>query len=143
MRTLLPLELLQAFQNLEVIYVNCYKQMEEVIASLDSDASSSDKFTFTFPKLREFPLAYLPQLKSIYSAKGVRDSIEEIWIRECPAFKRIPMQLPLLDNGQPSRPPHLRGIWIDEKSKEWWESVVEWNHSNTKNILQPFLKFYS
>ncbi|GLU15386.1 hypothetical protein SLE2022_318820 [Rubroshorea leprosula] len=142
MRKLLPLELLQAFQNLEVIYVNCCEQMEEIIASSDSDASSSNIFTFTFPKLKEFHLAYLPKLKSICSAKGVCDSVEEIWIKECPELKKIPVQLPLLDNGQPSPPPSLRGIWIDRHSKEWWESVVEWDHSNAKNILQLFLKFF-
>ncbi|GLT50824.1 hypothetical protein SLA2020_242840 [Shorea laevis] len=141
MRKLLPIELLSAFQNLEVIWVNNCKQMEEIIASSDSDASSSNKFTFTFLKLKEFHLAYLPQLKSICSAKWVCDSIEEIWICGCPELKRIPVQLPLLDNGQPSPPPCLREIWIDAKSKKWWESVVEWDHSNAKNILQPFLRY--
>ncbi|GKV15046.1 hypothetical protein SLEP1_g25848 [Rubroshorea leprosula] len=121
-----------AFQNLEQIHVNGCKQMEEIIASSDSDASS-DKFTF--PKLRILHLWDLPQLKSICSDKGVMvcDSIEEITIFRCWELKRIPVQLPLLDNGQPS---HLREIKIDEESKEWWESV-EWDH---KNLLQPFLK---
>ncbi|GLT30887.1 hypothetical protein SLA2020_056660 [Shorea laevis] len=110
--------------------------MEEIIASSDSDASS-DKFTF--PKLRILHLWYLPQLKSICSAKGVMvcDSIEEIRIWRCRELKRIPVQLPLLDNGQPSPPPRLKKIEIDEESKEWWESV-EWDH---KNLLQPFLKY--
>ncbi|GLU15747.1 hypothetical protein SLE2022_322150 [Rubroshorea leprosula] len=136
MRKLLPLELLQAFQNLEEIYVYECEQMEEIIASSDSDASS-DKFTF--PKLRILSLCYLPQLKSICSAKGVMvcDCIEKIQIWRCRELKRIPVQLPLLDNGQPSPPPHLREIKIDEGSKEWWESV-EWDH---KNLLQPFLKY--
>ncbi|GLU15721.1 hypothetical protein SLE2022_321900 [Rubroshorea leprosula] len=132
MRKLLPLELLQAFQNLEVIDVRWCKQMEEIIASSDSDASSDQ---FTFPKLRTLLLTDLPQLKSMCSAKGVMvcDSIEKIQIWKCWKLKRIPVQLPLLDNGQPS---HLREIKIDEESKEWWESV-EWDH---KNLLQPFLK---
>ncbi|GKV15056.1 hypothetical protein SLEP1_g25858 [Rubroshorea leprosula] len=105
MRKLLPLELRQAFQNLEEIYVYMCEQMEE----------------------------------SICSAKGVMvcDSIEEIKILECPELKRIPVQLPLLDNGQPSPPPHLKEIWIDAESEEWWESV-EWDH---KNLLQPFLRY--
>ncbi|GKV15042.1 hypothetical protein SLEP1_g25844 [Rubroshorea leprosula] len=135
MRKLLPLELLQAFQNLEEIDVYRCEQMEEIIASLDSDASS-DKFTF--PRLRTLWLANLPQLKSICSAKGVMvcDSIEEIKIWKCREVNRIPVQLPLLDNGQPSPPPRLREIEID---KEWWESV-EWDH---KNLLQPFLKYWS
>ncbi|GLU15361.1 hypothetical protein SLE2022_318590 [Rubroshorea leprosula] len=140
MRKLLPLELLHAFQNLEVIEVDGCEQMEEIIASSDSDASL-DKFNFTFPKLRRLQLRWLPQLKSICSAKGlmVCNSIEKILIRECPELKRIPVQLPMLDNGQPSAPPHLKGIGIDRLSKEWWESL-EWDHPNAKNILQPFLK---
>ncbi|GKV31674.1 hypothetical protein SLEP1_g40347 [Rubroshorea leprosula] len=141
-RKLLPLELLQTFQNLEQIEVVLCDQMEEIIASLDSDASSSDKFTFTFPKLRELRLVFLPQLKSICSAKGVMvcNSIEAIVIGQCPKLKRIPVQLPQLDNGQPSPPPHLKKIEIHEISKEWWESV-EWDHPNAKNVLQPFLKY--
>ncbi|GLU05989.1 hypothetical protein SLE2022_230590 [Rubroshorea leprosula] len=141
-RKLLPLELLQALQNLEVIVVYFCHQMLEIIASLDSDASSSDKFTFTFPKLRELRLSGLPQLKRICSAEGVVvcNSIETIEMVGCPVLKRIPVQLPQLDNGQPSPPPHLREIEIDESSKEWWESM-EWDHPNAKNLLQPFLKY--
>ncbi|GKV15090.1 hypothetical protein SLEP1_g25890 [Rubroshorea leprosula] len=139
MRKLLPLELQQALQNLEKIFVHGCDQMEEIIASSDSDASS-DKFIF--PKLRILKLIRLPQLKSICSAKGVMvcDSIEEIGIRRCRELKRIPVQLPLLDNGQASPPPRLREIRIDEESKEWWESV-EWDHPNAKNLLKPFLKY--
>ncbi|GLU05980.1 hypothetical protein SLE2022_230510 [Rubroshorea leprosula] len=141
-RKLLPLELLQALQNLEVIAVAFCDEMEEIIASLDSDASSSDKFTFTFPKLRELRLWALPQLKSICSAKGVMvcNSIEIIEMLGCRKLKRIPVQLPQLDNGQPSPPPHLREIDIGEHAKEWWESV-EWDHPNAKDLLQPFLKY--
>ncbi|GLT31956.1 hypothetical protein SLA2020_066550 [Shorea laevis] len=142
MRKLLPLELLQALQNLEEIRVwNC-AEMEEIIASSDSDASS-DKFTFTFPKLRMLELVGLQKLKSICSAKGVKiyDSIEEIDICDCPELKRNPFQLPLLDNGQPSAPPRLTAIKIDSRySKGWWESV-EWDHPNAKNLLQPYLKY--
>ncbi|GLU05981.1 hypothetical protein SLE2022_230520 [Rubroshorea leprosula] len=140
-RKLLPLDLLQTLQNLEVITIFSCHQMQEIIASLDSDASSSDKFTFTFPKLRKLCLCDLFQLKSICSAKGVMvcNSIEKIEIHGCPKLKRIPVQLPQLDNGQPSPPPHLREIGIGARSKEWWESV-EWDHPNAKNVLQPFLK---
>ncbi|GLU15304.1 hypothetical protein SLE2022_318050 [Rubroshorea leprosula] len=138
MRKLLPLELLQALQNLEEIRVwNC-EEMEEIIASSDSNASS-DKFTFTFPKLRMLELVNLPKLKSICSAKGVMiyDSIEEIKIRSCLELKRNPFQLPLLDNGQPSPPPRLKAIMIHRR---WWKSV-EWDHPNAKNLLQPYLKY--
>ncbi|GLT25299.1 hypothetical protein SLA2020_004360 [Shorea laevis] len=116
--------------------------MEEIIASSDSDASSLDSFTFTFRKLRELCLWDSPQLKSIYSTKGVMvcNSIEKIALSGCPELKRIPMQLPQLDNSQPSPHPHLREIKIGEESKERWESV-EWDHPNAKNLLQPFLKY--
>ncbi|GLT51634.1 hypothetical protein SLA2020_250320 [Shorea laevis] len=142
MRKLLSLELLQALQNLEVIWVSRCEQMEEIIASSDLNASSSEKFTLLFRKLRRLWLLRLPQLKSICSAKGVMvcDSIEEIWINECPELKRIPVQLPL-DNGQPSPPPNLKEIIISKGSEEWWESVVKWDHPNANNILQPLLKF--
>ncbi|GLT50810.1 hypothetical protein SLA2020_242720 [Shorea laevis] len=141
-RKLFPPELVQTLQNLEKIRVSHCKQMEEIIASSNSDPSS-DKFTF--PKLTKLKLSNLDQLKSICSGKGVMvcDSIEEIKIGYCQKLKRIPLQLPLLDNGQPSPPPCLREIKIYEKSKEWWESVVELDHPNAKNILQPFLKFIS
>ncbi|GLT31099.1 hypothetical protein SLA2020_058610 [Shorea laevis] len=88
MRKLLPLELLPAFHNLEEIHVNRCEQMEEIIASSDSDASW-DKFTF--PKLRRLILRDLPQLKSICSAKGVMvcDSIEKIIIWRCRELKKI------------------------------------------------------
>ncbi|GLU15298.1 hypothetical protein SLE2022_318000 [Rubroshorea leprosula] len=142
LRKLLPLELIQALQNLEEIIVLTCDQIEEIIASSDLDASSSDKFTFTFPKLRELRLWNLPQLKSICSAKGVMvcNSIEKIVMSGCPELKRIPVQLPQLDNGQPSPPPHLKEIKIGEQSKEWWETV-EWDHPDAKNLFQPFLKY--
>ncbi|GLT35763.1 hypothetical protein SLA2020_101900 [Shorea laevis] len=138
-RKLLPLELLQAHQNLEKIEVSDCEKMEEIIASSDLDASS-DKFIF--PKLRELKLIKLPQLKSICNGKGVMvcDSIEDIRLIRCPELKRIAVQVPLLDNGQLSPPPCLREILIHKDSKEWWESV-EWDHPNAKKVLQPFLKY--
>ncbi|GKV44744.1 hypothetical protein SLEP1_g51903 [Rubroshorea leprosula] len=140
MRKLFPLELLHALQNLEKIEVRECKQMGEIIASSNSDASP-DKFTF--PKLRELILSCLDQLKNICSAKRVMgcDSIKDVQIIECPKLKRIPLRLPLLDNGQQSPPPCLKKIEIDYYLREWWESVVELDHPNAKNILQPFLKF--
>ncbi|GLU15333.1 hypothetical protein SLE2022_318320 [Rubroshorea leprosula] len=119
-----------------MIYVDDCEQMEEIIASSNSDASSSDTFTFTFPKLSELCLWNLPQLKSICSAKGVMvcNSIEKIAMSRCPQLKRIPVQLPQLDNSQPSLHPHLREIKIGEELKEWWESV-EWDLPTAKNLL--------
>ncbi|GLU15383.1 hypothetical protein SLE2022_318800 [Rubroshorea leprosula] len=136
-RKLFSLDLLQALQNLEEIVVWSCSQMEQIIASSDSDALS-DKFLF--PRLRKLTLGVLPQLRTICSAKGVMvcDSIEEITIKGCPELKRIPLQLPQLDNGHSSPFPRLKKIVIDEDSNEWWESV-DWDDPNAKNLLQPFL----
>ncbi|GKV49044.1 hypothetical protein SLEP1_g55817 [Rubroshorea leprosula] len=142
MRKLLPVELLQSFQNLEQIDVDRCEQMEEIIASSDLDALSSK---FTFPKLRTLLLTDLPQLKSICNAKGVMvcDSIEKIQISRCRELKRIPVQLPLLDNGQPSPLPRLKEIWIDEDSKKWisisvvgnWQEESQAPVSNELRVL--------
>ncbi|GKV49034.1 hypothetical protein SLEP1_g55806 [Rubroshorea leprosula] len=129
MRKLLPLELLQAFQNLEEINVIKCKQMEEIIASSDSDASS-DKFTFPkCPELKRIPMQ-LPLLDNGQPSPPPH-------LREIKIEKEWWESLPLLDNGQPSPPPRLREIELDEESKEWWESV-EWDR---KNLLHPFLTY--
>jgi disease resistance protein RPS2 len=52
----------------------------------------------------------------------------------------MPICLPLLENGQPSPSPSLKYIRVD--SEEWWESVVEWEHPNAKDVLRPFVEFF-
>ena len=27
--------------------------------------------------------------------------------------------------------------------EEWWESVVEWEHPNAKDVLRPFVEFFN
>ena len=64
---------------------------------------------------------------------------KHIWIANCQKLKRMPICLPLLENGPPSGLPSLQNIFI--YPREWWEYVVEWDHSNAKNVLHPFVKF--
>jgi disease resistance protein RPS2 len=45
----------------------------------------------------------------------------------------------LLENGQPSPPPSLKKI--KAHPEEWWETVVEWEHPNAKDVLRPFVTF--
>jgi disease resistance protein RPS2 len=52
-------------------------------------------------------------------------------------LKRLGIHLPLLENGQLSHPPSLRVMEIHPK--EWWESVVEWENPNAKEVLRPFI----
>jgi len=132
--------------NLEEIIVEGCEKMEEIIGGTRSDEegdmgeeSSIRNTEFKLPKLRRLHLENLPELKSICSAKLICDSIEDIWILNCEKLKRMPICLPLLENGQPSPPPSLIYIWV--YPEEWWESVVEWEHPNAKDVLRPFVMF--
>jgi disease resistance protein RPS2 len=52
----------------------------------------------------------------------------------------MPICLPLLENGQPSPPPSLK--YINALPEEWWETVVEWEHPNAKDVLRSLVKFW-
>ncbi|XVF78199.1 hypothetical protein PTKIN_Ptkin14bG0111000 [Pterospermum kingtungense] len=134
---------LHNLQNLEYLSVRHCDEMEEIIASeseITSTTTASSKFTTILPKLISFEVRDLPELKSICGANGamVCDSIQEIEIKNCPKLKRIPMNLPLQDGGQPSPPPSLRIISVS--SEEWWE-LVEWDHPIAKSLLQPYVSY--
>jgi len=139
MKKLFPLVLLPNLVNLERIEVTSCNKMEEIIGTTDEESSTSNSITeFILPKLRTLRLSELPELKSICSSKLTCDSLEDIAVIRCQKVKRMPICLPLLENGQPSPPPSLKKI--EAIPKEWWESVVEWEHPNAKDVLRPFVK---
>ncbi|XVE50290.1 hypothetical protein DITRI_Ditri01bG0149900 [Diplodiscus trichospermus] len=128
-------------QNLKFLYVVGCEEIEEIIASeseLEEEGASS--FKFTLPKLCWLELCNLPALKSICGANGVVicDSIVQIDIINCPELKRIPLNLPLQDDGQPSPPPCLETICISSEPEEWWQ-LVEWDHPSAKSLLEPYI----
>ncbi|XP_034916851.2 probable disease resistance protein At4g27220 [Populus alba] len=145
MKKLFPLALLPSLVNLEQIIVYDCEKMEEIIwtrsdeEDVVGEEESSSNIEFKLPKLRVLDLCDLPKLKSICSAKLICDSLEEIEVSYCHELKRMEIFPPVLENGQPSPPPSLARICI--YPKEWWESVVEWEHPNTKDVLLPFVVF--
>jgi disease resistance protein RPS2 len=133
--------------SIEVIEVRNCEKIEEIISGTRSDeegvkGEESNSCSITdlkLTKLRSLTLSELPELKRICSAKLICDSLEVIKVLNCEKLKRMPICLPLLENGQPSPPPSLEFIGV--YPEEWWESVVEWEHPNTKDVLRPFILF--
>ncbi|XVF78220.1 hypothetical protein PTKIN_Ptkin14bG0112800 [Pterospermum kingtungense] len=134
---------LQKLQNLSTLEVERCVDMEEIISSEPELEHGTSALKFSFPKLRILRLKNLPKLKSICGANGVMvcDSIQQIEIISCPELKRIPLNLPLQDDGQPSPPPSLRAIYIRPKE---CQELVEWDHPYAKSLSQPYIsEFYS
>jgi len=107
---------------------------------MGEESSSSSSIEFKLPKLIDLTLDGLPELKNICSAKLICDSLEVIKVKNCEKLRRIGICLPLLENCQPSRPLSLTRIHA--RPKEWWESVVEWEHPNAKDVLRPIVEFW-
>ncbi|KAK6230430.1 hypothetical protein QUC31_001948 [Theobroma cacao] len=138
-KKLFPVELSQGLQNLEEIHVERCEEMEEIIASEENHKEKGT--TFILPKLKSLKLVDLPKLKSICSGGLMipADSLQFLHIVECPEVKRIPLSLPLVENGKPSPPPSLPKMTVSPR--EWWESV-EWDQPDAKEVLSPFVEYW-
>ncbi|GLT41604.1 hypothetical protein SLA2020_487630 [Shorea laevis] len=124
-----PRLLVRHLQNLECICVMHCEELEEIIASEESEEEEDGKFPLH--KLKSLGLSGMPKLKSICGRTRVLvcDSLECLEIRDCPLLKRVPLS-------PPSSLKEIRVSW-----KESWESW-EWEHPNAKDILLPFVEFH-
>ncbi|KAK4859044.1 hypothetical protein QYF36_025902 [Acer negundo] len=129
-------------KNLEEIIAGYCGEMEEIIAIDDVDCKK--ELIISLPKLRNLTLIGMPELKSIINVCGsngviVCDSLQEIYIEDCPQLKRLPIYLPIDEKGEPSPPPALNKIRVQ---REWWDAL-EWDHlhSHAKTLLLPLCQF--
>ncbi|KAL3733570.1 hypothetical protein ACJRO7_023005 [Eucalyptus globulus] len=130
-RVLLTQDMLVHLPFLHAISVKDCKGIEAIIGIVAKTTHCS------FPRLMHLILRNLPKLKSICDGTTSCDSLGYISIENCLKLKRIPLQLPLLDNGLPSPPPSLREVWINQQT---WESL-EWDHPLARSSLEHFVKF--
>ncbi|XP_021287356.1 probable disease resistance protein At4g27220 [Herrania umbratica] len=144
-KKLFPSGLLKDLQNLEEILVVSCEQVEEIIASEEEEENhkaegSNATITFALPNLRQLSFFELPKLERICCEKGVMvcASLQNIEIRKCRNLKRIPLHLPLLDNGQLYLPPSLKLIEVSPKR---WRESLKWDHPNAKNVFLPLCQF--
>ncbi|XP_021288899.1 putative disease resistance protein At4g10780 isoform X1 [Herrania umbratica] len=138
-KKLFPVELLQGLQNLEEIKVFECEEMEEIIVASEEN-HKGEGTTFILPKLKKLLLIELPKLKSICSAGLMipANSLQTLTIVRCPELKRIPLSLPLVENGKPSPPPSLQEIFVGPRAR--WESV-EWDQPDAKDVVSPFVRY--
>jgi len=134
MKKLFPLVFLP---DLEVIEVSNCEKMEEIIETRSDDEGLIGELEL--PKLRDLKLIELPELKSIFSEKLICHSLKVLHVRNCEKLKRMPICLPLYESDQPS--PRLSLHEIIAYPKEWWETELQWEHPNAKNVLRHLVKF--
>ncbi|KAJ0074620.1 hypothetical protein Patl1_37568 [Pistacia atlantica] len=144
LKRLFPPKLLRNLQNLEEIEVwNCSGLVEIVEASSDEEEedkeASKNSVRLSLPNLRSIVLQFLPELRSFCkSCYAIHcDSLRSICIEGCPKLKTISPLFPQPDNGQPFPPASLESLAV--YPKECWNSL-EWDHPNTKNVLERFLE---
>ncbi|KAJ0045643.1 hypothetical protein Pint_04465 [Pistacia integerrima] len=86
--------------------------------------------------LEEIDVSWCSGLVEIVAASSDEEEEDKEAI-ECPKLKTISPLFPQPDNGQPFPPASLERLIVDPK--EWWNSL-EWDHPNTKNVLERFLQ---
>uniref|UniRef100_A0A803MUF3 AAA+ ATPase domain-containing protein n=1 Tax=Chenopodium quinoa TaxID=63459 RepID=A0A803MUF3_CHEQI len=122
--------------NLREVKVAACNILEEIIASPNSQGQESSG-TYELPYLRALELDDLPCLTSFFHGIiPTCGSIEHINVTNCPIVKRLPLSVPLHNNGEGLVPLFLQQIKADQ---EWWESL-EWDNPLIKKTLLPFTK---
>ncbi|KAL5715236.1 hypothetical protein ACHQM5_017083 [Ranunculus cassubicifolius] len=126
LRNLFSPELLPNIQGIEEIEVWNSILIEKIVKEEELTVSGHDA-TITLPRLRRLSLFSLPNLRSICSGVLICRSLMSIDVWDCRNLKK----LPLSGVNLPFNLKRIRG------SKRWWDAL-EWDHKNTKILLQPF-----
>ncbi|EOY25814.1 Cc-nbs-lrr resistance protein, putative [Theobroma cacao] len=118
--------------NLRFLWVvNCLK-MEEIM-SKEKMSEAADLVRSLnpnpFAKLQNLTLQFLPELKSIHWDVLPFPCLTEIFVRECPKLR----ELPLSSDSAKGNPICIQG------EKEWWETL-EWKNKATQNAFLPFFE---
>ncbi|XP_055815549.1 probable disease resistance protein At4g27220 [Solanum dulcamara] len=130
-KKLLPIDLCSNLIHLERIYVLSCSQIEEIIGE-ENDG------IVVLPKLTRISLWSLPELKSICNGKMICSSIKKVSIKECGKLRKLSF---FFSHEEEFKiPSTLKEIAINSSDKDWWESL-EWDHSSTRNELQPFVNY--
>ncbi|KAI6687390.1 hypothetical protein NL676_024218 [Syzygium grande] len=130
-RVLLTQDMLLHLPFLQSISIKDCKGIEVIIGTVAKTTHCS------FPKLMDLDLWNLLEPRSICDGTTSCESLRWISVDNCLKLKRIPLQLPLLDNGLPLPPPSFREIRIN---RQLWE-LLEWDHPLARSSLEHFLKF--
>uniref|UniRef100_A0A6N2KZQ5 Uncharacterized protein n=1 Tax=Salix viminalis TaxID=40686 RepID=A0A6N2KZQ5_SALVM len=129
MKKLFPPVLLPYLINLEEIRVDDCEKMEEIIGGTRSDeegAMGEESSEFKLPKLRKLTLSNLPRLKSIWSAKLICNSLQEICVCECDSMEiLVPSSWICLIN--------LERISVEDCEK--MEEIIGGTRSDEKGVM--------
>lgn len=123
---------MQNLQSLELLEVKECAHLKELVYS----CCEVKKDVANFPQLNQLILNSLPKLKSIHEGRLVCASLQSFTVINCPNLKRLPLCIEDIERLLP-----LSLEWI-EGQQEWWD-VLEWDKSESKDLLQPFFRCLS
>ncbi|XP_034680443.1 probable disease resistance protein At4g27220 [Vitis riparia] len=128
-------------QNLQTIYVNSCKQMEDIIVATEIEEEGEEidemnNLLLYFPNLKRLTLLDLPELKSIWKGTMTHDSLQELEVWNCPKLRRLPLSVHITD-GDGERRASTSPLKKIMGEVNWWESLAWDTHPHAQFVFQP------